>query len=49
MKYWVTNPCFKVSDTVLSQMGDFAMSIQSSESMKTLAERLFSDTTERVW
>jgi hypothetical protein len=49
MKYWATNLHFEVGIIVLTQMREFALSIQSSERMRELANELFSVTTERVW
>jgi len=49
MKYWVTHPHLDVGITVLTQIREFAMSIETSERMKELARELYSVTTERVW
>jgi len=49
LKYWVTKPYCKVDHNVLARMGEFAMSIQSSETMKRLAKELHLASVEHVW
>jgi hypothetical protein len=49
MKYWVTGPCFRVDNEFLARMEQFVSSIQSSGTIKKLAQELHSATTERVW
>jgi len=49
MKYWVSHPHLDVGIIVLTQIREFALSVESSERMKELAKELYSVTTERVW
>lgn len=49
MKYWVTSPYFKLDINVLARVMEFALSIQSSESMKNLTQELHLAAAERVW
>ena len=49
MKYWVTNPSFKVDTNILARMDQFAMSIQSPQTMEKMAKQLHLAVTEHVW
>src|SRR5882762_5067581 len=49
MKYWVADPYLEVDISVLSQIQQFATSIQSSGRTTELARQLCSVTNERVW
>ena len=49
IKHWVTKPHCKLDTNILARMGMFAMSIQSSDTMKRLAKELHSAVVERVW
>ena len=49
MKYWVTNRHYRVDTNILTEMGKFALTIDSSSTVKKLADDLALTTAERVW
>ena len=49
MRYWVTEPNFKVDTNVLNAMKVFATSIMSSEPIERFAMGLHFAILERVW